>query len=311
MTPLKVSVVMPVYNRAFMIRQVIDSLLHQTYTPLEIVLVDDASSDDSFAVIRQYPQVVARRHPCNRGPAAARNTGLELASGEIVLFLDSDVLAPPDLAAVHAQLHRRRARCIVQGQLVRIMDLDDAFRLPFSLRHYSRSFFDTANVSVPKVHLEAVGGFDEENFRKGWEDLDLGLRLRRRGLAVKRLLYRGYVWHYEGDIYDPQNLAAFFQDRCREGEAAVTFYRKHPCLAVRLMTTAGFPFFVWDRLFADEAYFTSPLFYRRLLSLWESNRRAAAITRMRRAGRHFYLKGLQDRIKRDGCLLPPKKRSTP
>lgn len=308
MDKLKISVVMPVYNRAFMLQQVVECLLRQSHGNIEIILVDDASDDDSYKVARQYPEIVALRHPDNRGPAAARNTGLRAAAGDVVLFIDSDVLVPPDLAEIHARMHLHRPRHIVQGQLVRIMDLKEAFRIPFNWRHYSRSFFDTANVSVRKRYLDETGGFDEKNFRKGWEDLDLGLRLRRRGLKVKRLYRRGCAWHYEGDIFDPENLHDFFRDRFREGQAAVVFYRKHPGLAVKLMTQAASPFFLWDKIRHNEEYYLSPRFHQKILSLRKNRHASAAVAGMRRAGCHFYLKGLRDKIREDGYLLSTGKR---
>ena len=87
-----VSVVIPTYNRAGMLPRAMDSVLAQTYDDLELVVVDDGSTDDTEAVVTGYddPRVRYVAHETNRGANVARNTGIEAAAGEYVAFLDSD-----------------------------------------------------------------------------------------------------------------------------------------------------------------------------------------------------------------------------
>ena len=299
----KVSVVIPVYNRAFMLEQVIHSLNAQSYPHMEIIMVDDGSTDDSLKIMKQYPHIHALSQE-NRGPAGARNTALKHAAGEIILFMDSDAIAPGDLVEIHVNAHLKHPGSIIQGQVISIMDLNDAFKVPFSLRYYSRAFFATGNVSVHKSCIDAVGGFDDKVFRKGWEDLDLGLRLRKSGLKVRRLFSRGYVWHYEGNIRDKNSIRDYFEDRRGEGRAAVDFYRKHPYFSIKLMTMAGSFFFFLDRILFNEDYLESERFHNKLLSLRDRGKKDAAAAKMQFAGYHFYLKGVQERIEEDGYLLP-------
>src|SRR5579863_5985852 len=94
MTAPLVSVVVPVYNRADMLGDAIESILAQDYDPIEIVVVDDGSEDSSFDVARSFPTVKCLRQP-NTGAAAARNAGIAEATGEYVAFLDSDDLMRP------------------------------------------------------------------------------------------------------------------------------------------------------------------------------------------------------------------------
>ncbi|OHD54898.1 MAG: hypothetical protein A2Y33_16130 [Spirochaetes bacterium GWF1_51_8] len=297
----KVSVVTPVYNRAFMLDMVLDSLVKQAYPNIELICVDDGSTDNSAEIIKRYPQV-KYIYQKNAGPAAARNTGIDAATGEIVHFIDSDVIAPPELIGLHAAEHLKRDRLIVQGQLVRILDLEDAYKMPYSTWHYSRAFFDTANVSIRKEYLLEQGCFDAVNFRKGWEDLDLGLRLMKSGIHVKRLTKTGYIWHYEGRIRI-DHIQDFFADRFVEGKAAVNFYRKHPTFEVKMMTMIG-GFFYWlDRVLFKEEYLTSQKFIDDVKKLWDKNEKNKCIAKIRLNGYHFYFNGIKAKIKEEGYLL--------
>ena len=99
-----VSTVVPVYNRATMVREAIDSVLAQTWRPVEIIIVDDGSTDDTVAVeadlCHQYPDIVRVIRQANFGPGVARQRGLEAAEGEFIQFLDSDDLLLPDKFAL-------------------------------------------------------------------------------------------------------------------------------------------------------------------------------------------------------------------
>ncbi len=93
---ISVSVVIPTYNRAAYIGDAIESALNQTRVPDEILVIDDGSTDNTPEVLSQFdaPVTVIRQH--NRGRSAARNVGLSQATGDAVLFLDSDDLLMPD-----------------------------------------------------------------------------------------------------------------------------------------------------------------------------------------------------------------------
>jgi len=88
----QISVIIPSYNRAGLIRQTIENLLNQTQPPLEIIVVDDGSTDDSVRVIRSFGSAVRLFEQKNQGPGAARNEGLRMAAGEFIQFQDSDDL---------------------------------------------------------------------------------------------------------------------------------------------------------------------------------------------------------------------------
>ena len=100
MKPDLVSTVIPVYNRATMLRESVKSVLEQTWRPIEIIIVDDGSSDDTVHVAEEmqsmHPEITHVLRQKNAGPGAARQAGLNVASGEFIQFLDSDDLLLPN-----------------------------------------------------------------------------------------------------------------------------------------------------------------------------------------------------------------------
>ena len=106
-TPL-VSVIIPAFNRAHSIRISIDSVLQQTYQPLEVVVVDDGSTDETADVLAEYGNQIISIRQENSGPSSARNKGVAHAKGDIIAFLDSDDTWEP-------QKLERQIRLMVQG----------------------------------------------------------------------------------------------------------------------------------------------------------------------------------------------------
>ena len=95
-----ISVIVPVYNIEAYLRKCIDSILAQTYTNLEIILVDDGSTDNSGEICNEYAAKDARIrviHKGNGGLSSARNTGIDIATGKYIGFVDSDDYLAPDM----------------------------------------------------------------------------------------------------------------------------------------------------------------------------------------------------------------------
>lgn len=101
--PPQVSIIVPVYNTAPYLRQCLDSLVSQTLNSVEVIVVDDASTDSSPEVLRTDYQPLSNftivTHDSNRGPGAARNSGIMRASGQYIGFVDSDDWASPEMYA--------------------------------------------------------------------------------------------------------------------------------------------------------------------------------------------------------------------
>src|SRR5437588_2235504 len=119
MNPL-VTTIIPVYNRSAMLRTAVHSVLAQTYRPIEIVIVDDGSTDETAAVCDELARanhgIVRVIHQANGGPGAAREAAMRTTRGEFIQFLDSDdVLLPPKFAVQVAALEGDPSRDIAYG----------------------------------------------------------------------------------------------------------------------------------------------------------------------------------------------------
>src|SRR4030065_572228 len=106
----RVSVVIPCYNNISYLRECLDSVLNQTLTDYEVILIDDGSTDGTSEIIQSYlPRIKYLRQP-NQGPAAARNAGIEAASGECIAFPEADDLWYPEKLEVQLKFMEANPR---------------------------------------------------------------------------------------------------------------------------------------------------------------------------------------------------------
>ncbi len=191
------------YNRAALLERVLEACFDQTIPAdsYEVVLVNDGSQDDTPAVIERARRIATCRFTVidqpNGGLANARNAGIAQATGERIAFIDDDVLPTPVLAAEHLKSDERHGDVVVRGAAINTESFD-ALPIPvWTPRNYSGNWFWTTNVSVRRSRLDAAGGrFDESFSEYGWEDIELGLRLRE--LGTKAVFNRfAVVFHYK------------------------------------------------------------------------------------------------------------------
>ncbi len=191
-----ISVVVPAYAEHDRLHRLLASLGQQRYpkSRVEVVVVDDGSPEPVCADIAHIvPAVTVRllRHSQNAGRAQARNTGIAGASGELIVFIDSDMTAAPDLLQAHAAAHRDTDRCVAVGDvrfgpdvrrtaLARYLEGRGVHRLPPG-SPVPFNCFSTGNASVRRALLLAAGCFDSRFRRYGGEDLELGYRLHCLG----------------------------------------------------------------------------------------------------------------------------------
>jgi glycosyltransferase involved in cell wall biosynthesis len=118
-TPSLITCIVPVYNGEKYLADALGSILHQTYRPIEIIVVDDGSTDGTAAIAKSFGAAVRYLNQSNAGPAAARNLGLDAAEGEFIAFLDADDLWHTE--KLERQMARFRARpeldyCVTHAQ---------------------------------------------------------------------------------------------------------------------------------------------------------------------------------------------------
>jgi glycosyltransferase involved in cell wall biosynthesis len=199
MVPL-VSVIIPTYNRADLVRQAVASVAAQTYRDFEIVVVDDGSTDSTGEVLSAGPELRLLRHGRRRGVSAARNTGIKAARGRWLAFLDSDDLWLPDKLARQIFLLESQPElliCQTEETWVRRgvkMNKPATHRKAAGrifLPSLARCMISPSAVILHRQLLARHGGFDET--LPAAEDYDLWLRLTWRydvGLVEEPLVIK-------------------------------------------------------------------------------------------------------------------------
>jgi SAM-dependent methyltransferase len=185
--PASVSIIICSYNQAHFLGQAIESALAQTHTSVEIVVVDDGSSDNAQEVVSRYPGVSYQRQS-NAGLSAARNAGLRHTHGEYVIFLDADDRLRPDAAATGLNALAARPDCACATGHHHLIGVDGAIiqqwvRPPVESDRYALLLKGNyvsmcAAVLFRRAALAAVGEFDPT--LPAAEDYDLYLRIARR-----------------------------------------------------------------------------------------------------------------------------------
>ncbi len=228
------------YNRAELLARVLEACFDQTVgdDAYEIVLVDDGSTDATPHTI----ETARRRATCsftvvtqpNGGLARARNAGIASSRGERIIFIDDDVLPLPNFVAEHLAAAARHPGAIVRGGAIEVESCDDLPPPIWSIKNYSGNYFWTTNVSVPLATIRDIGAFDESFAEYGWEDIDVGLRLREAG--VRAVFHPGaLVYHVK-----PRPRAAAVGKMIAQAQAqartAVRLVRRHPNWRAHLAT---------------------------------------------------------------------------
>jgi GT2 family glycosyltransferase/peptidoglycan/xylan/chitin deacetylase (PgdA/CDA1 family) len=252
----RISVVIPTFQRRDIVTRSVAALDRQSCRDFEVVVAVDGSTDGTAAALRNlqtsFPLRVVEQP--NRGRAAAVNAGAEAAGGEVLLILDDDMSANPELLAEHDRSHRNGAE-VVMGDL----PLDPASPpnlLSWGVGWWARSRCKrlsepgaeigiadllTGQISISRAAFEAVEGFDVGFTRDGLfggEDLDLGYRLLKAGYEIA-FNPRAISYQY----YDVDPLA--YLDRAYEtGRSDWELVAKHPELSARLR---GMPRFTTRR----------------------------------------------------------------
>lgn len=190
-----VTILIPVYNRAAMAVEAVESCLAQDWRPLEILIIDDGSTDDLAGALAPFGNAVRMVRQANGGVSSARNAGIRLAKGDFIHFLDSDNLLAPAAVArkldgfarfPDAELCYSLAKLEGERQLhvPQILPPDGSAHCPTTslLDRHARYPFYVSCVMLPRCTLLAVGGF-EEDLRRG-EDSRFWAKLTVRDTKI-------------------------------------------------------------------------------------------------------------------------------
>lgn len=234
---MRLSVVIATKDRAAYLERALESFGKQIGPPsFEVIVVDNGSTDATRTVAEraraEQPFGVTYVYEAQPNRGAARNRGIAAAQGHLVLFCDDDIYAPPGFLAAHDAAHTL-SNFVVTGPIINVPGY--AVRPKPTIANYSRAFFCTCNVSVPKVAIDAVGGFDEDFHLYGWEDTELGVRLREHGMSAK-FTWNAYIWH----IKPPHDatLESELRKAVEKARMAVRFLEKNSSSRVKSATGA-------------------------------------------------------------------------
>lgn len=236
-----VSVVIPTFNRCLSLRRTLHALAGQTLPAeqYEVIVSIDGSEDGTHEMVAQLDvpyrlQGIRRR---NGGRAAACNTGINAATGRLIVIMDDDIEPAPHCLEAHAAAHSATAPVGVMGAVPVKLEPDSAPVAAYVRKNFDDHLarvaephhlfrlrdFSTQNFSIRRELLLQVGAFDESLFRVyGNEDLELSVRLRRAGV---RLVYEPRALAYQ---YYTKDFAGLAHDNIAKGRTAVLFALKHP-----------------------------------------------------------------------------------
>ena len=237
---MTISVVIPTHNRKELIARTLPSILEQAFCPdeLEVVVVVDGSTDGTASVLRDI------KSPCrlhvleqpNRGAAAARNAGVNVARGELVLFLDDDIHCDRNLIAAHVTAHQDLEPALVHGRIIVSPEgrptlatdksATDTERFYRSLSESGIKLPQDAHVlcnsSLPRALFIACGGFDERMpFQR--DDCEFGLRLWKMGVH-----FRYCPTAQVSEISSKSSAMFGLKDAWQCGRGEVLLCEKHP-----------------------------------------------------------------------------------
>lgn len=238
---MNVSIIIPIYNHADSLRCVLESILHLNYSldQIEVIVIDDCSSENIAKVVDEYKdeyRIKYHKMQMNTGRSAARNYGIEISEGEILIFNDGDRILHPEMIYEHIQSLSINEKSVCIGNnldlfLFRLEEMKDAKQLVTNLlkdngrykkcmRYYYYQelvgmIYDeegettsevawislmSGNMSIKREYIDTIGGFDENFKLWGIENMEFG----------HRLLSNGFRFHYNKNainyhIYHKQN----------------------------------------------------------------------------------------------------------
>ncbi len=228
----KVSVIITAYNSASTITAAINSALQQTVPPYEVIVIDDGSTDSTADLVAGYSDRVRLVRQSNQGPSAARNTGLAMASGDFIAFLDGDDTWHPEKLAIQLSWFKKidqidliatswtRSTPELRGSVESVIWLTYADLITLNR-------FQTSTAMVRTSLAQRVGTFDSR--LDGVEDWDYWIRCSRSGTLA--LIDQPLVHYHDSSTGVSKNLQRYLEtmslllEKHRAGPHTPTDYR--------------------------------------------------------------------------------------
>lgn len=240
-----VSVIIPTHNRRELLRRALDALAGQSYPRrlLQVIVVADSCNDGTPEMLRQIktPYQLIALEQADAAAAAARNRGADHASGEVLIFLDDDVIAGEKLVEAHVRAHLNRAGEVVLGYLPAVVENGGGY-FQAELRSWWEDMFArmrepgqrftyrdllSGNFSIRAENFRKYGGFDAH--LQCHEDYELGARALAAGARFV------FVPEAFGSHHERTDLERSLQRKFQEGLADVAIGRRYPALRQTLL----------------------------------------------------------------------------
>ncbi len=179
----KISVIIPVYNGEQFIEKTIQNVLNQNYSSIELIVVDDGSTDSTANILKKQKNILYL-YQSNKGPSSARNLGLQHAKGEFIIFLDSDdYWEDASLLTLSKYLTEHQDVQIIDGKIRDFNQNNDTNELNFSSETYYMC--NLGSCLIRSEVFQIIGNFEEQLF---WgEDVDWYTRAWENNIRKERI----------------------------------------------------------------------------------------------------------------------------
>lgn len=227
---LSVSVIIPACGRINKLENTIKSILNQTYLPFEIFVIDDSEDNSVLNMCEKFKQNITYIKNKLKGQGNARNLGASNSRGDILLFIDSDIIASENLIKNHVYWHKKGEK-VVLGKVNfpeipidyynSIVDIGAYFE---KIKENKLDFikFITCNISINRQLFCKSGGFDPGFTTYGFEDIELGYRIGKNKKFIR------YAPKAVGIHYNNRKLSEILERAETVARASLNFAKKHP-----------------------------------------------------------------------------------